>query len=156
MSGIKKKHRYRALAVGIAMVMTVGCILQVSACNKKSGTVGEPQETVIIIHTFSGEDYVAAGTVDIMEAADEGAETVIEMQGSIEMKKNPEENTDYRRMWDDRRPPVAVSVNLPSGEVYGFYGYSLHDIRDNGGDEPIEIYGYLEGYYNIHHTLGHK
>ena len=91
---IEKKENVRHKLFVIVLLMIAGVMITtLSAVADGTGEnmevitkevmVNTKKDTQIIIYTYSGEQYVAEGKMDVLQSGSGEAETVLELQGSI-------------------------------------------------------------------------
>ena len=104
-------------------------------------------ETTVIIHTYAGNVYTAAGNLDIIKAGTDKEETVLELNGSIK-EQIKSEQTAIEKDVLAQEDTAVLTIYTEDEAIYGFYG--KHRIITDGqdGTDKLELYGYLEAYYD--------
>lgn len=102
------------------------------------------KHTQIIINTYAGEQYIAEGKIDVIQSGGEKKEALLELQGSIEKQENTKQEDKKVQKADY---PAVLTVYMNEA-VYGFYSNYPIELTSPDGMNVIEMYGYLEGYYD--------
>ncbi|WP_148408788.1 hypothetical protein [Murimonas intestini] len=154
---IEKKENVRHKLFVIVLLMIAGVMITtLSAVADGTGEnmevitkevmVNTKKDTQIIIYTYSGEQYVAEGKMDVLQSGSGEAETVLELQGSIKKQDNTEKK-DMDTKKREQISPTVLTVYMDE-TIYGFYATHPVTVRSQMGKNIIEIYGYLEAYYD--------
>lgn len=85
------------------------------------------KETKIIIKTYSGEQYIAIGRIEVIRKGTENTETMLELQGSIEQQNNTKQQGLETR---ETGSPVVLTVYMDEA-IYGFYSSHSIDVYSN-------------------------
>lgn len=140
----KKQHTIPVISICILLILAVfTAVLTIREASQEE-TVDTEKHTKVIIHTYSGEHYTAQGKATIKSGTG-NSDMVIELKGEIQQQKNVS-RPDY---WKDAEDAVQPSVlRIYMGEqIYGFYSRHSLKISSQNDKNIIEMYGYLEGYY---------
>lgn len=109
--------------------------------------VSTKNETTVIIHTYAGNVYTAAGNLDIIKEGTDKEETVLELKGSMKEQIETEQPAIDKDVLaqDDT---AVLTIYTEGEEIYGFYGKHRFTSDGQDGTGKLELYGYLEAYYD--------
>jgi hypothetical protein len=150
------KWKSAALFLGI-MVLISGCSNQKkenirlafnSENSNEEGTIMyadlQEKETEITVYTYSGDTFTANGKVELSEHGIKSQDAMLEIR-SGEIIQSEETGKSAKSFQEAK--PATITLYAPEGKVFGFY--TTHEILVSQGElgNKLEIYGYLEGYY---------
>lgn len=107
-------------------------------------TIKPEQNTTVTIRTYEVKRYTVNGKTKVVQEGKAKCETVLELKGTLkeheEIKPLDEEDEPKRT-----RAAVVLTVYVDD-QVYSFYSTHEPQVREEGDENHIGLYGYLEAY----------
>lgn len=139
------------------IVLLLAMIFCLSGCGQQNGD--KKKESIkndlirdknarIMIHTYSGDTYLASGELNVANDNGGQGELNMELKGTLKIQNHLSDSLEKETKDMDTASGKASSLTVYTEEdVYGFYSHRQPFQINVDGEEQTVFYGYLEGSY---------
>lgn len=139
------------------VVLLLAMIFCLSGCGQQNGDKKKTsikndlirdKNARIMIHTYSGDTYLASGELNVANDNGGQGELNMELKGTLKTQNHLSDSLEKETKDMDTASGKASALTVyTEGDVYGFYSHRQPFQINVDGEERTVFYGYLEGIY---------